>query len=147
MVITMAEDAELNWQTSIVDLLKLLGLESGPGARERLAGRLHVNAGPSRSAKQNDALRKAVMKEFASGEEKWIEVMESRRNSDRCFNCGSEVHWELECPGKCGKCTTIMSIYDISALLIIIIQLGLYFGHKASICRHLVRCIECESSL
>jgi len=49
-----------NWQTSIVDLLKLLDLDSSLDARKELAGELGVNAGPHGSAEQNIALSKAV---------------------------------------------------------------------------------------
>ncbi|MDZ4370364.1 MAG: DUF3597 family protein [Phenylobacterium sp.] len=49
-----------NWRTSIVDLLKLLDLDSSLEARKELAGDLNVNAGPHGSAEQNMALIKAV---------------------------------------------------------------------------------------
>lgn len=49
-----------NWRTSIVDLLKLLDLDSSLEARKELAGELGVNAGPHGSAEQNIALSKAV---------------------------------------------------------------------------------------
>ena len=49
-----------NWRTSIVDLLKLLDLDSSLDARKELAGELGVNAGPHGSAEQNIALIKAV---------------------------------------------------------------------------------------
>ena len=49
-----------NWRTSIVDLLKLLDLDSSLDARKELAGELGVNAGPHGSAEQNIALSKAV---------------------------------------------------------------------------------------
>ncbi|MCX7586394.1 DUF3597 family protein [Phenylobacterium sp. 58.2.17] len=49
-----------NWRTSIVDLLKLLDLDSSLDARKELAGELGVNAGPHGSAEQNIALQKAV---------------------------------------------------------------------------------------
>ena len=136
----------LNWRTSTVDLLKLLGLDSGAGARERLAERLHVHVGPTGSPEQHTALYKAVMKELAVGEEKWINKVESHRRNDRCLNCGSEMHWEYRCSGSCGKCMTTASIYDILVLLILT-KLGLYPRHTASKCRFLVRCIECEFSL
>ncbi|MBL8556459.1 MAG: DUF3597 family protein [Phenylobacterium sp.] len=51
-----------NWRTSIVDLLKLLDLDSSLEARKELAGELGVNAGPHGSAEQNIALSKAVWK-------------------------------------------------------------------------------------
>jgi 3-oxoacyl-ACP reductase-like protein len=49
-----------NWRTSIVDLLKLLDLDSSLDARKELAAELSVNAGPHGSAEQNIALQKAV---------------------------------------------------------------------------------------
>ena len=49
-----------NYQTSIVDLLKLLDLDSSLEARKELAADLGVNAGPQGSAEQNIALSKAV---------------------------------------------------------------------------------------
>jgi hypothetical protein len=49
-----------NWRTSIVDLLKMLDLDSSLEARKALADELGVNAGPHGSAEQNVALIKAV---------------------------------------------------------------------------------------
>jgi hypothetical protein len=49
-----------NWRTSIVDLLKMLDLDSSLDARKELAQELGVNAGPHGSAEQNIALQKAV---------------------------------------------------------------------------------------
>ncbi len=54
-----------NWQTSIVDLLKLLELDSSLGARKELATELGVHAGTDGSAEQNIALHKAVMRKLA----------------------------------------------------------------------------------
>ena len=54
-----------NWQTSIVDTLKLLDLDSSLDARKELAEELNVHAGPHGSAEQNIALQKAVMKKLA----------------------------------------------------------------------------------
>ena len=56
---------KLNWKTSIVDLLKLLGLDSSLEARKELAAELGVNAGPHGSAEQNIALSKAVWRKLA----------------------------------------------------------------------------------
>ena len=53
-----------NWQTSIVDLLKMLDLDSSLEARKELAQELGVNAGAHGSAEQNIALHKAVMREI-----------------------------------------------------------------------------------
>ena len=50
-----------NWRTSVVDLLKLLDLDSSMTARKELAQELNVHAGADGSAEQNIALHKAVM--------------------------------------------------------------------------------------
>ncbi len=50
-----------NYQTSIVDLLKLLGLDSSLTARKELAEELGVHAGEAGTAEQNIALQKAVV--------------------------------------------------------------------------------------
>lgn len=54
-----------NWRTSIVDLLKLLDLDSSLDARKDLATELGVNAGAPGSAEQNIALSKAVWKKLS----------------------------------------------------------------------------------
>lgn len=54
-----------NYQSSIVDLLKLLDLDSSLDARKQLAGELNVHAGDDGSAEQNIALHKAVMAKLA----------------------------------------------------------------------------------
>ncbi len=59
------KDGGGNWRTSIVDLLKLLGLDSSLDARKSLAEELGVNAGPHGSAEQNIALSKAVWRKLA----------------------------------------------------------------------------------
>lgn len=53
-----------NWRTSIVDLLKLLDLDSSLNARKELAQELNVHAGPDGSAEQNIALHQAVMQKM-----------------------------------------------------------------------------------
>jgi hypothetical protein len=50
-----------NYRQSIVDLLKLLDLDSSLSARKALAQELNVHAGADGSAEQNIALHKAVM--------------------------------------------------------------------------------------
>ena len=55
---------KLNWRTSIVDLLKLLDMDSSLAARTELAEELNVNAGPHGSAEQNIALSKAVWRKL-----------------------------------------------------------------------------------
>lgn len=54
-----------NYQTSIVDLLKLLDLDSSLTARKELGQELGVHAGDDGSAEQNIALHKAVMDKLA----------------------------------------------------------------------------------
>ena len=54
-----------DWRRSIVDLLKLLDLDSNLEARKELAAELDVNAGAHGSAEQNLALHKAVMRKLA----------------------------------------------------------------------------------
>ncbi|ATD66554.1 hypothetical protein CNR27_03035 [Luteimonas chenhongjianii] len=54
-----------DWRHSIVDLLKLLDLDSSLEARKELATELGVNAGAAGSAEQNIALHRAVMRKLA----------------------------------------------------------------------------------
>jgi hypothetical protein len=54
-----------NWRTSIVDLLKMLDMDSSLNARKALAQELDVHAGADGSAEQNIALSKAVMRKIA----------------------------------------------------------------------------------
>ena len=54
-----------NYQSSIVDLLKLLDLDSSLAARKELADELNVHAGADGSAEENIALHKAVMDKLA----------------------------------------------------------------------------------
>lgn len=54
-----------NYQVSIVDLLKLLDLDSSLDARKQLGQELGVHAGDDGSAEQNIALHKAVMAKLA----------------------------------------------------------------------------------
>jgi len=66
-----------NWRTSVVDLLKLLDLDSSLTARKELAKELNVHAGADGSAEQNIALQKAVMNKIAENGGK---VPDSLRN-------------------------------------------------------------------
>src|SRR3954470_13104876 len=54
-----------NYQTSIVDLLKLLDLDSSLNARKSLADELGIHVAADGSAEQNIALHKAVMSKLA----------------------------------------------------------------------------------
>ena len=55
----------LNWRSSIVDLMKLLGLDSSLEARKELAGELHYTGDTSDSATMNVWLHKQVMQKLA----------------------------------------------------------------------------------
>ncbi len=66
-----------NYRESIVDLLKLLDLDSSLNARKELAQELNVNAGAHGSAEQNIALHKAVMRKVAENGGKVPEMMKS----------------------------------------------------------------------
>lgn len=60
-----AKGGKSDWKHSIVDLLKLLDLDSSLEARKQLAEELDVHAGAHGSAEQNIALHKAVMRKLA----------------------------------------------------------------------------------
>lgn len=66
-----------NYRESIVDLLKLLDLDSSLNARKELAQELDVKAGAHGSAEQNIALHKAVMRKV---EENGGKVPESMKH-------------------------------------------------------------------
>jgi 3-oxoacyl-ACP reductase-like protein len=61
----MKADHGGNYQSSLVDLLKLLDLDSSLSARKELAEELNVHAGEHGSAEQNIALHRAVMDKLA----------------------------------------------------------------------------------
>jgi 3-oxoacyl-ACP reductase-like protein len=63
----MAEkgDPDLNWRSSIVDLMKLLGLDSSLDNRKELATELGYSGAKDGSAEMNIWLHKAVMQELA----------------------------------------------------------------------------------
>ncbi len=56
----------LNWRTSIVDLMKLLGLDSSLAARKELAAELSYGEDTSDSAKMNIWLHRQVMTRLAA---------------------------------------------------------------------------------
>ena len=58
--------AGLNWRTSIVDLLKLLGLDSSLAARKELANEILYSNGEPGSAEWNIGLHKEVMTRIAA---------------------------------------------------------------------------------
>ena len=57
---------DLDWRHSIVDLMKLLGMDSSLSARKELAGELHYTGDTSDSATMNMWLHKEVMTKFAA---------------------------------------------------------------------------------
>jgi hypothetical protein len=57
---------KLNWKTSIVDLMKLLGLDSSLTARKQLAGELGYTGSTDDSAAMNMWLQKQVMQKLAA---------------------------------------------------------------------------------
>ena len=55
------QDEDLDWKRSIVDLMKLLKLDSGLGARKQLAQELGYTGALDGSAEMNDWLHQVVM--------------------------------------------------------------------------------------
>jgi hypothetical protein len=62
---TSKGNPDLNYKTSIVDLLKLLGLDSSLDNRKELASELGYTGAKDGSAEMNIWLHKAVMRELA----------------------------------------------------------------------------------
>ena len=56
---------KLDWKRSIVDLMKLVGIDSSFTARKQLAAELHYSGDPNDSAAMNIWLHKEVMKKLA----------------------------------------------------------------------------------
>ena len=56
----------LNWRVSIVDLMKLLNLDSSLGARKELAQELHYTGDTNDSASMNIWLHREVMQKLAA---------------------------------------------------------------------------------
>lgn len=56
---------KLNWQSSIVDLMKLLDIDSSLGARKELAGELGYTGTLDGSAEMNTWLHRQVMRKLA----------------------------------------------------------------------------------
>ena len=56
---------KLNWRTSIVDLMKLVGMDSSIDARKELAKELNYTGDTNDSAAMNIWLHKQVMKKLA----------------------------------------------------------------------------------
>jgi 3-oxoacyl-ACP reductase-like protein len=63
--IASRKNSDLNWRTSIVDLMKLLDLDSSLDNRKELATELGYTGAKDGSAEMNIWLHKAVMRELA----------------------------------------------------------------------------------
>lgn len=61
----MAQGQSLNWRTSIVDLMKLLGIDSSLANRKELAQELGYTGAVDGSAEMNLWLHKATMRKLA----------------------------------------------------------------------------------
>ena len=68
---------KLDWQKSIVDLMKLLDLDSSLAARKELAKELHYTGDTNDSAKMNVWLHKQVMQKLAENGGKVPESLRS----------------------------------------------------------------------
>ena len=63
----LARGKGLNWKTSVIDFLKLIGADSSKRNRDALATELGVDPSfESGSAEKNEALRKALFKKVAA---------------------------------------------------------------------------------
>jgi hypothetical protein len=62
----MPQASSLNWKSSIVDLLKLLDLDSSLQSRKELAAELHYTGDTSDSASMNIWLHRQVMNKLAA---------------------------------------------------------------------------------
>lgn len=60
-----ANPGELDWRRSIVDLMKLLDLDSSPAARKELATELHYPGDSDKSAEMNVWLHQQVLRKLA----------------------------------------------------------------------------------
>jgi hypothetical protein len=56
----------MDWQNSVVDLLKILNLDSSPEARKRLAQRWNILVGEDGSASRNVSLHRAITEKLAA---------------------------------------------------------------------------------
>jgi Domain of unknown function (DUF3597) len=71
------KDEDLNWRQSIVDLMKLLDLDSSLNARKQLAQELGYTGALTGSAEMNVWLHKQVMKKLAENGGKVPESLRS----------------------------------------------------------------------
>ena len=77
MLTKLAKESKekLEWRTSIVDLMKLLQLDSSLAARKELAHELHYTGTTSDSAAMNVWLHKQVMIKLAENDGKVPEAL------------------------------------------------------------------------
>ena len=61
-----SHDEKLDWRCSIVDLMKLVGIDSSLSARKELARELDYTGDTGDSAKMNDWLHREVIKRLAA---------------------------------------------------------------------------------
>jgi len=69
---------KLDWRHSIVDLMKLLSIDSSLAARKELANELHYDGDTSNSASMNVWLHKQIMAKLAANGGKLPEDLKSR---------------------------------------------------------------------
>src|SRR5262249_61426049 len=74
------QDEDLDWKTSIVDLMKLLKLDSSLGARKQLAQELGYTGALDGSAAMNVWLQKQVMTKLAESGGKEPDSLKAWRN-------------------------------------------------------------------
>lgn len=58
----------MDWQNSVVDLLKILNLDSSPKARNRLAQSWNIMVGEEGSASRNVSLHRAITDMLAAND-------------------------------------------------------------------------------
>jgi hypothetical protein len=63
--LTKKNPEKLDWKRSIVDLMKLVGMDSSFAARKQLAEELHYTGDPNDSASMNIWLHKEVLRKLA----------------------------------------------------------------------------------
>lgn len=64
-----------NYQTSILDLLKLLDLDSSKDARRQYANILNIHVGPDGSDKQNRALHREIMEQYSKSGSRVVQML------------------------------------------------------------------------
>jgi hypothetical protein len=88
---------KLDWKRSIVDLMKLVGMNSSLAARKQLAAELHYTGDPNDSASMNIWLHKEVLVKLAENGGKvpsellaWFSKLEGRSRA-RMYACTGAV--------------------------------------------------------